>query len=85
MVNLYYFLGVTFMSYTNCPICGKLFNKQGFYEVCEGCFAQNEIDFDKVRDYLYRYSNKNIMEVAAETGVSIEKIREFIRQGRLSS
>lgn len=73
------------MPYTNCPICGKFFNKKGFYEVCEDCFAKNESDFDKVRDYLYSFSNKNILEVASATGVSIEKIREFIRQGRLSS
>lgn len=73
------------MSYTNCPLCGKLFVKRDFYEVCENCFDQHESDFDKVRDYLYTFSNKNILEVSNATGVSVEKIREFIRQGRLSS
>jgi hypothetical protein len=78
-------MGVLFMSYTNCPICGKPFDKQGFYEVCEGCFAKNESDFDKVRDYLYTFANKNIFDVASATGVSTDKIREFIRQGRISN
>ena len=73
------------MSYTNCPICGKLFNKQGYSEVCENCFSKHESDFEKVRDYLYSFPNKNILEVASATGVTIENIREFIRQGRLSS
>lgn len=73
------------MSYTNCPICGSLFNKQGFHEVCESCFAKNENDFDKVRDYLYSFANKNISEVASATGVPIDRIRDFIRQGRVSN
>ncbi|MDF2839535.1 MAG: Flagellar operon protein YvyF [Clostridia bacterium] len=68
----------------NCPICGKLFEKQGFYEVCQSCFSNNQSEFEKVRDYLYNYSNKNIQEVANATGVSISKINEFIRQGRLT-
>ncbi|OGO77077.1 MAG: hypothetical protein A2Y23_04790 [Clostridiales bacterium GWB2_37_7] len=73
------------MCYVNCPICGKLFDKHGFYEVCQNCFSQNETDFDKVRDYLYNNPNKNILEVAGATGVPLEKIREFLRQGRLTS
>lgn len=73
------------MSFENCPICGKLFEKHGFYEVCSNCFQKNQNDFSKVRDFLYTNPNKNIMEVAVATGVSIEKIREFIRQGRISS
>lgn len=73
------------MCYANCPVCGKLFEKQGFYEVCESCFAQNETDFDIVRDYLYSHPNKNILEVAYATGISLEKIREFLRQGRLTN
>jgi predicted amidophosphoribosyltransferase len=73
------------MSFTNCPVCGRLFEKQGFYEVCPNCFVQNQNDFSRVRDYLYSNPNKNILEIANATGVSIETIREFIRQGRLSS
>jgi len=73
------------MSSTNCPVCGKIFDKQGFYEVCEDCFAQYETDFDKVRDYLYSHPNKNILEVSNATGISIDKIRTFLRQGRLTS
>lgn len=73
------------MSYENCPICGKLFEKQAFYEVCSECFLQNQKDFSKVRDFLYANPNKNILEVADATGVSINRIREFLRQGRLSS
>jgi hypothetical protein len=72
------------MASTNCPICGRLFHKQGFLEVCQSCFAQNEIDFNKVRDYLYSFPNKNILDVSYATGISVEKIREFLRQGRLT-
>lgn len=73
------------MSFCNCPICGRLFTKQGFYEVCESCFAENQSDFDKVREYLYQNPNKNILEVAKATGLSMDKIKEFLRQGRLTS
>jgi ethanolamine utilization protein EutP (predicted NTPase) len=71
------------MSYVNCPVCGKVFEKQGFYEVCKDCFEADQISFDKIRDYLYSYGNKNILEVSQATGVSIEKIQEYLRQGRL--
>lgn len=73
------------MAFANCPICGKLFDKQGFYQVCPSCFAKTEADFDKVRNYLYDNPDKNILEVASDTGVSLAVIREFIRQGRLAS
>lgn len=73
------------MAYMNCPICGKLFDHRDFYEVCPGCFAQTQADFDKLRDYLYCHSNKSMQEVSSATGVSIEKIRIFLRQGRLIS
>lgn len=73
------------MSYKNCPVCGKLFDGQALYEVCSDCFEQNQNEFSKVRDYLYANPNKNILEIADATGVSINTIREFMRQGRLNS
>lgn len=73
------------MAFENCPVCGKLFEKHSFYEVCSDCFLKNQNDFSKVRDYLYANPNKNILEIANATGVSINKIRAFIRQGKIGS
>lgn len=73
------------MSHVNCPICGRVFEKQDFYEVCKDCFEEDQLNFNKVRDYLYTYGSKNILEISQATGVSIEKIQKYLRQGRLIS
>jgi hypothetical protein len=67
----------------NCPICGRIFECSGINEVCSACFEGNESEFSRVRDYLYEHPNKNIVEVSEATGLSIEKLKRYLRNDRL--
>ncbi len=71
------------MSIKNCPDCGKIFNYNEIRMVCPECWEKNEEDFRAIREYLYENPNKNISEVAEATGISIEKIKKYLREDRL--
>ena len=71
------------MSAKNCPICGKLFEYGGLTAVCPSCWQKNEQDFQKIKDYLYENPNMNVIQVSEATGVSIDKIKLFLREDRL--
>jgi predicted amidophosphoribosyltransferase len=71
------------MPVKNCPVCGRIFEDLGVNEVCTSCIEGNESEFSRVRDYLYQYPNRNIVEVSEATGVSIEKLKRYLRNDRL--
>lgn len=71
------------MAVKNCPVCGRIFNDLNIYEVCASCYTENEEEFKKVKEYLYDFPNQNIVQVSEATGVSIEKIKRFLRNERL--
>jgi len=70
------------MDIRNCTRCGKIYQYDGF-KICPSCIREDEEDFLKVREYLYEYPGANLQEVHEATGVSISKIIDFLRQGRL--
>lgn len=71
------------MPVKNCPICSRIFDDMGIQEVCPSCFAENEREFHLVKDYLYQYPNKSVIEVSEATGVSIERLKRFLNNDRL--
>ncbi|MFZ5351195.1 MAG: MerR family transcriptional regulator [Bacillota bacterium] len=71
------------MTVRNCPLCGRVFEYSEVHTVCTSCWQKNENDFRIIKEYLYENPNKNIVEVAEATGFSIEKIRAYLREGRL--
>jgi hypothetical protein len=71
------------MSARNCPLCGRIFEDMGIQEVCASCFAENESELKKVKDYVYLHPNNSIIEVSEATGVSIEKLKRFLKNERL--
>lgn len=73
------------MSVRNCPICNRIFEDMGVHEVCSDCFAENEKELKKVKDYLYLYPNSSIVSVSEATGVSIQKLKRFLQNERLVS
>ena len=73
------------MSVRNCPICNRIFDDMGVHDVCVDCFAENENDLRKVKDYLYQYPNSSIVAVAEATGISIQKLKRFLENERLIS
>lgn len=70
------------MKPTNCPRCGKLFNKI-LSPVCPQCEKLEEEQFQELRKYIEEYPMATITEVADETGVPTKRILRYIREGRL--
>ncbi|MFA5577409.1 MAG: TIGR03826 family flagellar region protein [Tissierellaceae bacterium] len=70
------------MDIRNCSRCGRIYHYDGF-KICPTCRREDEKDFTKVKEYLYKNPGADISEVERETEVEANKIIEFLRQGRL--
>ena len=68
--------------FRNCPVCGRLFRYAG-RNLCPACIAEEEKEYEKVRSYVRDHEGANITEVSEATGVSVEKIIRFLREGKL--
>jgi len=66
----------------NCPRCGRIFTYIG-RPICNRCMDDEEIEFKKVKEYVYDNPGATISETSQETGVSVEKIIRFLREERL--
>lgn len=71
------------MDVRNCIRCGKMFRPVGGRRICPDCVKADLEEFHSVRDYLKENPRANILEVNEATGVSIKKLRDYIREGRL--
>ncbi len=66
----------------NCRKCGKIFNYIGS-PICPVCKQSEEDDFKTIKDYLYRNPGASITQVSTELDISVEKIKRFLKDGRL--
>lgn len=66
----------------NCRKCGRIFNYIGS-PICPLCKEKDEDDFKKIKDYLYENPKASITQVSSELDISIEKIKRFLKDGRL--
>jgi hypothetical protein len=73
------------MALSNCPRCGKTFNKLGNHKVCLACEDIEEGQFQVVHNYLRDNPRTTIKIIADETDVSERLILEWYKSGRLSS
>ncbi|ANB61134.1 TIGR03826 family flagellar region protein [Anoxybacteroides amylolyticum] len=73
------------MNLDNCPKCGGLFVKSQFRDICEGCYREEEKQFEKVYHYIRKRENRmaTIPQVVEGTGVEEDLIIKFIKSGRL--
>ncbi|MGL6173160.1 MAG: flagellar protein, partial [Cellulosilyticaceae bacterium] len=67
----------------SCKRCKNLFQYVSGKSICPHCLKREEEMFMKVKDFLKTYPGAQIQEVYEETGVSIQMIESFIREGRL--
>jgi len=67
----------------NCRKCGKIFNYIGGPPICPVCRKQEEDDFQRVKEYLYENPGASVTQVSTELDISIEKIKRFLKEGRL--
>ncbi len=67
----------------NCRKCGKLYSKVDTARFCPVCMKALEDKYLEVRQYIRENEGTSIVEVAREKDVSVEQIREWIREERI--
>jgi hypothetical protein len=67
----------------NCSICGKVYQSNEFTNVCTNCVEHEENEFEIIREYLYTHPLASIYEVATNLDLTINKIKHFLRDGRI--
>lgn len=71
------------MDVRNCIRCGKMFRSVGGRRLCPDCVKAEMEEFHAVKEYLREHPHANILDVSQATGVSVKKLRDYIREGRL--
>jgi flagellar operon protein (TIGR03826 family) len=71
------------MDVRNCKQCGRLFNYLGGQQICPVCKQQVEEQFSRTKEYIRENPKATIQEVADESEVSVQQIRQWIREERL--
>ena len=70
------------MDVKNCRKCGKIYAYDG-HKVCNACRREEEEDFQKVKGYIYDNPDSTVQEISSETGISVQRIMRYLREGRL--
>lgn len=67
-----------------CVRCKRMFTYLGFgHFYCPPCKKLDEVDFSKVKEYIYEHGTAPAFEVSENTGVSLDRITQYLREGRL--
>ncbi|MCR5321809.1 MAG: MerR family transcriptional regulator [Lachnospiraceae bacterium] len=67
-----------------CSRCGRMFQYSGFGPICcASCREFDNLEFDKVRDYLNEHGNASSYEISQATGVTEKTIRRYLMESRL--
>jgi hypothetical protein len=66
----------------NCKRCGKVFLYAGV-PICPECLAKEDEQFRKVNRYIDSHQGAGVEETSDETGVPVDIVVEFLRQGLL--
>lgn len=70
------------MDVRNCTRCGRIYNYD-HYKICLSCRKNDEVDFQKVKEFLGENPGANISDVVDSTKVDTKKVIEFLKEGRL--
>jgi hypothetical protein len=70
------------MALKNCARCGRAFHGDT-WALCPECLEAEQEDFDNVRQFIKDNPKVSIEVVAEATGVDEDRIREFLKQGRI--
>jgi predicted amidophosphoribosyltransferase len=67
-----------------CVRCKRMFTYLGYgHYYCPACKKIDEVDFTKVKEYIYENGTASAMAVSEHTGVSLERITQYLKEGRL--
>jgi flagellar operon protein (TIGR03826 family) len=72
------------MDVRNCRGCGRLFNYLSGPPLCPSCLKALDLKFEEVKKYVYDHPRCDMQEVSKECNVSVQQIRQWIREERLS-
>ena len=72
------------MEIKNCRECGKMFNYVAGMRTCPTCLKQLDEKFTKVKAYIYANPGVGIKEVSEVNDVSINLIKKWVREERLT-
>jgi flagellar operon protein (TIGR03826 family) len=67
----------------NCQECGRVFVHPS-RDLCQNCYDAEELDFNKVKEFLWNKMTSSVDEVSEMTGVSTKRVIKFIREGRFN-
>ena len=70
------------MNIKNCIRCKKIYQYDGF-KLCHNCRKEDEVDYDKVKEFLREFPGADITTVVEKTGVDTKKVITFLKEGRL--
>lgn len=67
----------------NCKKCGRIFQQVTSKKICPDCEKALEDKFMEVKEYIREHPNASIMEVSREADVSVEQLKQWVREERL--
>lgn len=67
----------------NCVRCGKVFTHIAGAPLCSICKGKDDEDFKRIKEYLEENPGANITEVSTVLDISLNKLKRFLREGRL--
>lgn len=67
-----------------CVRCHRMFQYTGYGHVyCPECKKKDEEDFVRIRECIEEYGVASMIELSNMTGISVKRIKEYLREGRL--
>lgn len=72
------------MGLANCPECGKLYLENPS-KLCQDCYALQEIDEEKVVNFLREKRKSTLQEIHEATGVRHKVILQMLNRHRITS
>ena len=73
------------MEARNCKKCGRIYNYIGpTTPYCPACMTAFEAKYEEVKQYIYDNPGANINVVSEEMDVSVQQLRQWVKEERLS-
>ncbi|MCX8129495.1 MAG: hypothetical protein N3I35_05265 [Clostridia bacterium] len=67
----------------NCRKCGKVFSSTDGSILCRSCSREEDEVFKPLREYIHHNPGTTVYELSNKFNVSIKRIENYIRMGRL--
>lgn len=68
----------------SCLRCGKMFLYSGIGKcLCFTCRAEDEKQFNCVKEFIYEHPSATIKDVSVNTKVGVARIKSYLKEGRL--